>query len=59
MSIPNNPYFRYIEDVPISPEQEKHIETILYKPIEDLSELTELVEDESADYYREDHGLEQ
>ena len=54
-----NSAFIYLEARPISTEQEEHIERILQTPYEDLSELVELVEDESTDDREQtDEGLE-
>lgn len=43
--------FRYLEDIPASEEQLAHVQEILERPYEDLSELSELVEDEAQEFY--------
>jgi hypothetical protein len=52
-----NMLFRYLEDVPARDEQLKNISEILHRPYDDLSDLGDLVDDESADFEPKDQGL--
>jgi hypothetical protein len=52
-----NILFRYLEDVPVHDEQLDNIKNILHRPYEDLSDLLDLLDDESSDYERQNQGL--
>jgi hypothetical protein len=52
-----NTHFRYLEDVPARDEQLENIRNILRRAYGDLSELADLVDDESADHEPKDQSL--
>ena len=55
-----NSFIRYLHPVLVTVEQLERIEQILNLPVDDVSELSQLVDDESTDYKdRMDEGLEE